>query len=48
MAKKRVSITIDEETLEWAKKMVETRRYRNLSHLFEYAVLKLKEETEEK
>lgn len=34
----RTSLTIDQNLLIKAKKIVNTKRYRNLSHLFEYAL----------
>ena len=41
--KKKISITVDEDLIEWAKKQVETKRYRSLSHIFEYALEELRE-----
>ncbi|MCS7386217.1 MAG: ribbon-helix-helix domain-containing protein [archaeon GB-1867-005] len=38
----RVSVSIDEELLEWAKKQVETRKFRSVSHVVEYALMLLK------
>jgi len=46
MRRRNVSATIREDLIEWARKQVETGRFRSISHVIEYALLKLKEETE--
>ena len=44
MPRKKISVTIDEELLEWCRKKVESKRFRSVSHVIEYALLKLREE----
>ena len=41
MPKQKVTITIEKRLLEWANKQVESFRFRNRSHAFEYALAKL-------
>ena len=45
--KDKVTITVERRLLEWIDKQVETFRFRNRSHAFEYALAKLME-TEKK
>ena len=37
----RVNISVDDETLRWVEQEVEKKRFRNVSHGFEYAVNEL-------
>ena len=48
MVRRKISVTIDEELLEWARKQVESKRFRSISHVIEYALTKLKEKSNEK
>lgn len=41
MPKQKVTITIEKRLLEWIDKQVESFRFRNRSHAFEYALAKL-------
>jgi len=41
MPKEKVTITVEKRLLEWIDKQIETFRFRNRSHAFEYAVAKL-------
>jgi Arc/MetJ-type ribon-helix-helix transcriptional regulator len=41
MPKQKVTITIEKKLLEWTDKQVESFRFRNRSHAFEYALAKL-------
>lgn len=41
MAKEKVSVTIDENLLEFIDGMLEDGRFRNRSHVFEYGLKKL-------
>lgn len=49
MKRINVSATIRRDLIEWAKKQVESGKYRSISHILEYALLQLKkmEETKE-
>lgn len=47
MMKAKVSIAMNEETLDAVEQLVDNRRFRNKSHLIEVAVMKLIEELEE-
>ncbi len=42
--RRNISATIDNDLIEWAKKQVETGRFRSISHVLEYALKRLKEE----
>jgi len=43
MAKKiKTSISLDQETLKWMDKQIETKKFRNRSHVIEYAIEELK------
>jgi len=43
MTKKvKVSISIDQETLQWIDQQLETKKFRNRSHVIEYAIEQLK------
>jgi Arc/MetJ-type ribon-helix-helix transcriptional regulator len=43
MTKKlKTSITLDQETLKWMDKQIETKKFRNRSHIIEYAIEQLK------
>jgi Arc/MetJ-type ribon-helix-helix transcriptional regulator len=43
MAKKiKTSISLDQETLKWMDKQIETKKFRNRSHVIEYAIEQLK------
>ncbi len=46
MVKERLCVTIEKELIEWIDKQANTIRFRNRSHVVEYAVAKLKEEME--
>ena len=46
--KKNISITLEETLLAWMDKQLEKTRFRNRSHLVEYALVKFKESEEEK
>lgn len=39
--KQKINVTIDEEKLRLAEKLLETGRYRNKSHIIEYSLTKL-------
>ncbi len=39
--KQKLSVTIEEKTVEEIRKLVEEGRYRNKSHIIEYAVRRL-------
>jgi Arc/MetJ-type ribon-helix-helix transcriptional regulator len=41
--KEKIAITVEKRVLEWADKQVQTLKYRNRSHVFEYAVVLLME-----
>lgn len=45
--KQKISITVDEETLEKADDSIEKRKFRNRSHAFEYALNEILEEEED-
>jgi Arc/MetJ-type ribon-helix-helix transcriptional regulator len=43
MAKKiKTSISLDQETLKWMDKQIATKKFRNRSHIIEYAIEELK------
>jgi Arc/MetJ-type ribon-helix-helix transcriptional regulator len=43
MSKKiKTSISLDQETLKWMDEQIETKKYRNRSHIIEYAIEQLK------
>lgn len=44
--KKKISITIESDLLEWIDNLVNKVEYRSRSHVFEIAVSKLKEKVE--
>jgi Arc/MetJ-type ribon-helix-helix transcriptional regulator len=44
MPKIRRSITIDKELIDWIKQQIACRRFKDVSHAFEYAMYRLKEE----
>jgi len=45
MAKKiKTSISLDQETLKWMDKQIETKKFRNRSHIIEYAIEQLKKQ----
>ena len=48
MAKERLCVTIEKELIEWIDKQANTIRFRNRSHVVEYAIAKLKQEEESK
>jgi len=41
MPKKKVTITVEKSLIDWIDKQVETYRFRNTSHAFEFAVAEL-------
>jgi len=43
MIKKKTSVSLDEETLEWIKKKIEEKRFASVSHAVQYALEKLRE-----
>ena len=45
--KEKISISVDEETLDIVDKSVLKRKFRNRSHAFEYALIKILEEIED-
>lgn len=44
MPKIRRSITIDKELMDWIKQQIACKRFKDVSHAFEYAMYHLKEE----
>jgi Arc/MetJ-type ribon-helix-helix transcriptional regulator len=38
----KTSISLDTETLKWMDQQIETKRFRNRSHVMEYAIEQLK------
>jgi Arc/MetJ-type ribon-helix-helix transcriptional regulator len=46
--KKSISITIEKELVTWIDQQVKTQRFRNRSHLVELALMKFRENEEEK
>jgi Arc/MetJ-type ribon-helix-helix transcriptional regulator len=44
MPKIRRSITIDKDLMDWIKQQIACKRFKDVSHAFEYAMYKLKEE----
>lgn len=46
--KKHISVTLEEKLLEWIDQQVKKTRFRNRSHLVEYALVKFKESEEKK
>ncbi len=40
--KKTISISIDEDLLQWIDKQVKTKRFAHRSHAFEYAIEQLR------
>lgn len=46
--KKNISITLEETLLAWIDKQLEKARFRNRSHLIEYALVQFKESEEKK
>lgn len=44
--KTNISVTIEEKLLQWIDKQVENARFRNRSHMVEYALVKFKESEE--
>ena len=45
--KEKISISVDGETLDIVDKIVLKRKFRNRSHAFEYALIKILEELED-
>ena len=43
MTKKKTSVSLDEETLEWIKKKIREKRFASISHAVQYALEQLKE-----
>lgn len=43
MSKQKVTVTIEKRVLDWTDKQIESLRFRNRSHAFEYALAKLME-----
>lgn len=47
MGKKiKTSIALDEDLLRWIDQMIKTKRFANRTHAIEYALQKLREESE--
>lgn len=46
--KQSISVTIDKELVEWIDKQVETKKYRNRSHLVELALTEFQEAAKKK
>ena len=46
MPKTRRSVTISKDLMEWISKEIERKRFKDVSHAIEYALFKLKEESE--
>jgi Arc/MetJ-type ribon-helix-helix transcriptional regulator len=44
--KEKVSVSLDKETIEWLDAQATTGKYRNRSHVIEYAVQELKKRGE--
>ena len=44
--KKKISISIEEDSIEKLDKLVETGRFRNKSHVFEFALKQVMEDEE--
>ncbi len=43
MGKKiKTSISLDQDTLKWMDRQIETKKFRNRSHIMEYAIEQLK------
>lgn len=40
----KTSISLDQETLKWMDKQIETKKFRNRSHVIEYAIEQLKKQ----
>jgi Arc/MetJ-type ribon-helix-helix transcriptional regulator len=47
MPKQKVTVTIEKKLLDWTDRQIESFRFRNRSHAFEYALARLME-TEKK
>ncbi len=47
MSKVKLSIAVDEEIIDVIQKHIRSRRFRNRSHAFEYAISKVLEDVEE-
>jgi|Deesub1362A_J573_1020465.scaffolds.fasta_scaffold00104_37 Arc/MetJ-type ribon-helix-helix transcriptional regulator len=47
MGKRKVSITIDDDLLEWIKREVKRNRFASISHAAVYALRRLKESEEQ-
>jgi len=41
MPKQKVTVTVEKRLLEWIDKQIETFKFRNRSHAFEYALAQL-------
>jgi Arc/MetJ-type ribon-helix-helix transcriptional regulator len=48
MPKVRRSVTISEDLMKWINQQIDRKRFKDVSHAIEYALFKLKEETEGK
>jgi len=46
MPKVRRSVTISEDLMKWIAEEIERKRFKDVSHAIEYALYKLREETE--
>jgi Arc/MetJ-type ribon-helix-helix transcriptional regulator len=48
MSKNRRSITIDKDLMDWINQQIACKRFKDVSHAFEYSVYRLKEEENQK
>ena len=46
MPKVRRSVTISEDLMKWIAEEIDRKRFKDVSHAIEYALFRLKEETE--
>ena len=46
MSKRKVSVTIDSDLLDWIEKQIKRNRFASISHACVYALRRLKEEEE--
>ena len=42
----KTSVSLDEDTLKWMDGQIETKKFRNRSHIIEYAIETLKNQAE--
>jgi Arc/MetJ-type ribon-helix-helix transcriptional regulator len=46
--KRKTSVTLDKEVLEWIAEQIKTRRFRSISHAIEFAVYELMQKERKK